>query len=70
MKTKTYYLVKVTIETEPDENGKVKRIREQYITPAVSCLDAETKMAKYFENVKIDYFITSVSETKIIDVIE
>jgi hypothetical protein len=52
------------------ENGKIKKITENYLLPAVSTLDAETKIHEYFKNVKLEYIVKSVSETNYIDVIE
>jgi len=69
MKTKIFYLVKTIVEIEK-ENEKIQKIKENYLVPAVSCVDAETKLHEYFKNDKLTYTIVSVSETKIVDVLE
>jgi len=69
MKTKTYYQVKVSIETE-NEDGKVKKIKENYLIQAVSVTDAEVKMAEHFKNIQMDYTVKSISESNVVDVIE
>lgn len=65
-----YYQVNVEIKTESD-SGKVKKIREQYLVDAISCLDAETITSTFFveQGDNLDFKIVSVKETKILEVL-
>lgn len=66
-----YFQVNVELR-DIDEKGKIKKIKEQYLVLAESCLDAETTVVKKLvdEGNTLDYTIPSVRETKIISVIE
>lgn len=65
-----YYQVNVEIKTESD-TGRIKKVREQYLVDAVSCLDAETITSKFFieQGNNLDFKIVSVKETKILEVL-
>ena len=69
MKTNTFYLVKTVLEIEND-NGKIQKIKENYLVKAVSCIDAETKLHQHFKDNKLTYTIVAISESKIIDILE
>lgn len=62
-----YYHVTVTITQ--DVNGKTKKAREHYLVHAVSVTDAETKVVAKFEGVSLDYSVTAVKDTRIVEVI-
>lgn len=47
-----------------------KKIREEYLVKAVSPTDAETKIANKFDGSGIDFEVTKVEKTKIVEVIE
>lgn len=64
-----YFSVKVSIEI-PVDDGKTKKKTELYIVPAVSITDAEAKMNKYYKDTTYEFIITSVVETKIVDILE
>jgi hypothetical protein len=55
----------------PDENsGKIKKIREEKLVRGFSVTDVEAKVTKRYEGFPHDWRITSVSESKIDEVIE
>lgn len=64
-----YYSVKIQVITKTD-SGKDKKHTEEYITKDVSVTAAEAKIVDYFKGASnFDYNVTSVRETKVIDVI-
>lgn len=69
MKMTNYFQAKIVLETE-NEDGRIKKIRENYLIKAISVSDAETKLATFFKDVKLDYRVISVSESNIVDVID
>jgi len=66
-----YFQVKIQVETEDPESGKIKKHTEQYIVEAISCLDAETRVNDHFKGISNFVFkVVSISESKIVEVIE
>lgn len=63
-----YYEVKVKLKIENDK-GKIQKITESYLTSAVSCIDAETIVSEHFKDSAFEWAVTSVKETKFIDVL-
>jgi hypothetical protein len=65
-----YFVSKITYDL-PDENtGKIKKIREEKLVRGYTVTDVEAKVTKLYENFSYDWRITSVSESKIDEVIE
>ena len=65
-----YFVAKIQYEL-PDENtGKIKKIREEKLVKGFSVTDVEAKVTKIYSNFSYDWRITSVSESKIDEVIE
>jgi len=65
-----FFVAKVTYDL-PDENtGKVKKIREEKLVRGYSVTDVEAKVTKKYEGFQHDWRITSVSESKIDEVID
>jgi hypothetical protein len=65
-----YFVAKIQYDL-PDENtGKVKKIREEKLVRGYSVTDVEAKVTKIYESFSHDWRITSVSESKIDEVIE
>ena len=65
-----YFVAKIQYEL-PDENtGKIKKIREEKLVRGFSVTDVEAKVTKRYEKFSYDWRITSVSESKIDEVIE
>jgi hypothetical protein len=64
-----YFIVKIQYDLLDDQSGKVKRIREEKLVSAISVTDCEAKVTKNFEGFSYEWRITSVSESKIDEVI-
>ena len=65
-----YFVAKIQYDL-PDENtGKIKKIREEKLVRGYSVTDVEAKVTKRYETFSQDWRITSVSESKIDEVIE
>ena len=65
-----YFVAKIQYDL-PDENtGKIKKIREEKLVRGFSVTDVEAKVTKRYETFSQDWRITSVSESKIDEVIE
>ena len=52
------------------ETGKIKKMREEKLVKAFSPTDVEAKVTKVYENYTMAWRITSISESKIDEVIE
>ena len=63
-----YYEVSVKL-TSVDEKGRQKSKSEKLLINAVSVTDAEVKTHKDFEGTTLDYSISSVKESRIVQVI-
>jgi hypothetical protein len=63
-----YYIAKVKFESI-DENGKIKKLYEQYLVSAVSVSDAEDKLIERFKESISEFGVVSVVESKILGVI-
>ena len=65
-----YFVAKITYDL-PDENtGKIKKIREEKLVKGFSVTDVEAKVTQRYKDFSNDWRITSVSESKIDEVIE
>ena len=65
-----YLVAKIQYDL-PDENtGKIKKIREEKLVKGFSVTDVEAKVTKRYESFSQEWRITSVSESKIDEVIE
>ena len=69
-KVTKYYLVKVEFETINEENGKVKKVKTQYLVDAMTCTEAEARTRTYLKDSVMDYEIVSTTKSPIEDVIE
>lgn len=64
-----YYLVRIKVTTT-DDKGKEKTHTEEYMVNDSSVTGAEARIAEYFNHtVNLNYQVSSVRETKVIDVI-
>lgn len=65
-----YFNVVVQVKTE-DEKGKLKKQNELYLVSAIGCNDAEAIVTKKFvdEGSNLDFKVTSIKETKILEVL-
>ena len=68
---KTYYWYTVTIQfvVEDEQTGKIKKIKENYLTKAISVTDAEASVIKDLEGTMGDFRILKIDESKIVRVI-
>lgn len=65
-----YYVAKVKVVVSDSNTGKQKTTTEQYLVNAVSVTDVEAKIHEEFKDSILDYDVSSVSETKILKVIQ
>ena len=65
-----YFVAKIQYELPDDTTGKIKKIREEKLVKGFSVTDVEAKVTKRYESFSHDWRITSVSESKIDEVIE
>lgn len=64
-----YYLAKLRFESE-DDNGKIKKVREQYLVEANSVGEAEEKLLSRFGDGVSPCQLEAVHESKILGLIE
>lgn len=64
-----YYLAKLRFESE-DDNGKTKKIREQYLVEASSVGEAEKKLLDRFGEGVSPCQLEAVTESKILGLID
>lgn len=64
-----YFVAKITYDLPDTETGKIKKIREEKLVKGYSVTDVESKITKRYEGFTQDWRITSVSESKIDEVI-
>jgi hypothetical protein len=65
-----YFVAKITYDLPDENSGKIKKIREEKLVKGYSVTDVEAKVTKKYEGFSYDWRITSVSESKIDEVIE
>jgi hypothetical protein len=65
-----YFVAKIQYDLPDDSTGKIKKIREEKLVKGFSVTDVEAKVTKRYEGFTHDWRITSVSESKIDEVIE
>ena len=65
-----YFVAKVQYELPDENSGKLKKIREEKLVKGYSVTDVEAKVTSRYQGFQHDRRITSVSESKIDEVIE
>ena len=65
-----YFVARVTTDIVDENTGKVKKQREEKLVKGYSPTDIEAKVTKVYENYSMAWRITSISESKIDEVIE
>ena len=65
-----YFVAKIQYDLPDDSTGKIKKIRAEKLVKGFSVTDVEAKVTKRYEGFTHDWRITSVSESKIDEVIE
>jgi len=69
MDSEKYFLVTVISKIE-DDSGKTKKIPEKFLIKGFTYTDIEAKVIKEFEGVTFEFEIKSMSDSKIIKVID
>jgi len=64
-----YFVAKITSDLLDTESGKVKKMREEKLVMGYTPTDVEAKVTKVYENYTMDWRITSITESKIDEVI-
>jgi hypothetical protein len=65
-----YFIAKIMYNMPDEESGKIKKIREEKLVKGYSVTDVEAKVTKKYQGFSYEWRITSVSESKIDEVIE
>ena len=65
-----YFVAKITTDMVDTETGKVKKQREEKLVKGYSPTDVEAKITKAYETYTMDWRITSITESKIDEVIK
>ena len=65
-----YFVSKIQYDLPDDKTGKIKKIREEKLVEGYSVTDVEAKVTKKYEGFSHEWRITSVSESKIDEVIQ
>lgn len=65
-----YFVAKVTYDLLDDNSGKIKKIREEKLVKGYSVTDVEAKVTARYKDFSHEWRITSVSESKIDEVID
>ena len=65
-----YFVAKITYDLPDENSGKIKKIREEKLVKGYTVTDIEAKVTKLYKNFSYDWRITSVSESKIDEVVE
>jgi hypothetical protein len=65
-----YFVAKIQYDLPDEATGKIKKIREEKLVNGYSVTDVEAKVTKKYEGFTHDWRITSVSESKIDEVID
>ena len=65
-----FFIAKIVYDLPDENSGRVKKIREEKLVRGFSVTDVEAKVTKRYESFSHDWRITSVSESKIDEVIE
>jgi hypothetical protein len=65
-----YFVAKITSDLLDSESGRVKKVKEEKLVLGYTPTDVEAKVTKIYENYTMDWRITSITESKIDEVIE
>jgi hypothetical protein len=64
-----FFVAKIQYDLPDEGTGKIKRIREEKLVKGYSVTDVEAKVTEKYKGFTNDWRITSVSESKIDEVI-
>lgn len=65
-----YFVAKISSDLLDNESGRVKKIKEEKLVLGYTPTDVEAKVTKVYENYTMDWRITSITESKIDEVID
>jgi hypothetical protein len=65
-----YFVAKITSDLLDSESGKVRKVREEKLVMCYTPTDVEAKVTKVYEHYTMDWRITSITESKIDEVID
>ena len=65
-----YFVAKIKSDLLDSESGRVKKVKEEKLVLGYTPTDVEAKVTKIYENYTMDWRITSITESKIDEVIE
>ena len=65
-----YFVAKITSDLLDSESGRVKKVKEEKLVLGYTPTDVEAKVTKVYENYTMNWRITSITESKIDEVIE
>jgi len=65
-----YFVAKIASDLLDSESGRVKKVKEEKLVLGYTPTDVEAKVTKIYENYTMDWRITSITESKIDEVIE
>lgn len=63
-----YFAVTIKIKRE-DDKGKLKTATERHLVDALTVTEAEARVVKFMEQFQEDYMISSVTESRIVQLI-
>ena len=66
---KKYFNVAVAFKRD-NGNGKIKKQTERYLVDALTVTEAEARTVKFLKDCPDEYVISSVGESRIIEVVE
>lgn len=65
-----YFVAKISLDLVDTESGRVKKAKEEKLVLGYTPTDVETKITKVYSNYSMDWRITTITESKINEVIE
>jgi len=65
-----YFVAKITSDLLDSESGRVQKVKEEKLVLGYTPTDVEAKVTKVYENYTMDWRITSITESKIDEVID
>jgi hypothetical protein len=65
-----YFVAKISSDLLDNESGRVKKVKEEKLVLGYTPTDVEAKVTKVYENYTMDWRITSITESKIDEVID
>jgi hypothetical protein len=64
-----YFVAKISLDLLDSESGRVKKAKEEKLVLGYTPTDVEAKVTKIYENYSLDWRITTITESKIDEVI-